>query len=134
MILLKLAKFAEFFTYKVNTNSLKYGFKQTTMSNNLCCRNNKKLLSVINTFTYKRASFNGCRGVVVQFCCVCQVFPKFAARPCRMILRSYDEKLIETPVGALHITVGSYRDMRSENFCYDPIPEVLRNLETQSQN
>ena len=32
-----------------------------------------------------------------------------------------------------HLTTGSYGDVHCKNFCYDPIPEVWRDFETQSQ-
>ena len=33
-----------------------------------------------------------------------------------------------------HFTTGSYGGVHCKNFCYDPIPEVWRDFETQSQN
>ena len=41
---------------------------------------------------------------------------------------------LATGGGGGYFTINSYGDVRRKEFCYDPIPEIWSDIDTQSQN
>ena len=44
-----------------------------------------------------------------------------------------ESHIVETRGGA-YFTINSYGGVRSKGFCYDPIPEIWSDIDTQSQD